>query len=240
MEPNPETNKEIIPDGRSNMEICPNCLEPNPDDLAVCSYCGMPLHPVDEDTAAVMTEDEQTLAAARAEAIPAEKKPDKKKKEQSGFRRIMPWLGLYLIYNAIISCIEIGQQRKLPTEEQPNYGLAYLSTAIWFAAGLLMAWPLVKKGWRKLRHLPDEEEEEVKPETPQEENESDKQAENEPVPETEEAEEAEFSEDGSDPEYGKEEPEEEPTEEHPDPDPVLTDEEPEEQEAEGADGEPTE
>ena len=186
MEQQPETNIEKIPEGRSNLEICPNCLEPNPDDLAVCSYCGRPLHPGDEEASSVMTEDEATLAAARAEAVSAEKKPEKKR-PKSGFRTIMPWLGLYLIYNAVISCIEIGQQRKLPAEEQPNYGLAYLSAAIWFAAGLLMAWPLVKKGWRKLRHLPDEEEEKAEEQQP----------ENGSAEETSETQTAETEEDGS-------------------------------------------
>ena len=229
MEPNPDKDTKIIREGRSNLEICPNCLEPNPQDLAVCSYCGRPLHPVDEDSDEVMTEDEQTLAAARAEAVPAEKKPDRKK-QQNGFRRIMPWLGLYLIYNAIISCIEIGQQRKLPTEEQPNFGLAYLSAAIWFAAGLLMAWPLVKKGWRKLRHLPEEEEEE-QPETPQQDSPDEEAAEEETVSEVLSKEDnAELSDDkaGAEEAFEKDE------------DPVMTDKAADEAEAEEEDGEPSE
>ena len=43
--------------------------------------------------------------------------------------------------------------------------IAYFSQVIWLAAGLLMAWPLIKKGYRKLRHLPEEDEVEEQAET---------------------------------------------------------------------------
>lgn len=153
-----ENRSEVIADGRSNLEICPNCLEPNDDDLAVCRYCGMPLHPGAETDPSAMPEDEQTLAQNRAEAVPEKK--ENKKPQESGFRRVMPWLGLYLIYYAITGCFDIKRQVSLAAEQgQPiNEPLAYISQGIWLIAGLLMSWPLIKKGYRKLRHLPEEEE----------------------------------------------------------------------------------
>lgn len=147
-----------LPGGRCNLEICPNCLEPNDDDLAVCRYCGQPLNPDAEPIdPSAMPEDEMTLAANRAAAVP-EKKPAKK--QESGFRRVMPWLGLYLIYYAITGCFDMNRQIKAAEEagQVVNKPLAYLSQGIWFLAGMLMAWPLLKKGYRKLRHLPEEDE----------------------------------------------------------------------------------
>ena len=157
----PETQQTELPGGRYNLEICPNCLEPNDDDLAVCKYCGQPLTPGAEvvDSAA-MPESEQELAANRAAAAAQENKP--KKKQESGFRRVMPWLGLYLIYYAVTGVIETAH-----TEELKDVKLAYLSWVIWFAAGILMSWPLWKKWYRKLRHLPEEDEAEGTPEADQ-------------------------------------------------------------------------
>ena len=87
-----EAPAEPLPGGRYNLEICPNCLEPNDDDLAVCRYCGQPLNPNAEPAdLSAMPEDEKTLQANREAAVP-EKKPAKK--QESGFRRVMPWLGL--------------------------------------------------------------------------------------------------------------------------------------------------
>lgn len=148
----PETRSTELPEGRNNLEICPNCLEPNDDDLAVCKFCGQPLIPGAEviDSSA-MPESEQELAANRAAAAEQANKP--KKKQESGFRRVMPWLGLYLIYYAITGVIETAH-----TEELKDVKLAYLSWVIWFAAGILMSWPLWKKWYRKLRHLPEEDE----------------------------------------------------------------------------------
>lgn len=149
----PEEPAEVLPEGRNNLEICPNCLEPNDDDLAICRYCGQPLHPgADVADVSAMPESEQKLAETRAAAAAQENKP--KKKQESGFRRVMPWLGLYLIYYAITGVIETSHN-----EELADVKLAYLSWVIWFAAGILMAWPLIKKGYRKLRHLPEEDEE---------------------------------------------------------------------------------
>ena len=105
-----------------------------------------------------MKESEEELAKNRAEAVPQDKKPAKK--QESGFRRIMPWLGLYLIYYAITGCFDIKRQIQMAAEEGQtvNAPLAYGAQVIWFAAGVMMAWPLIKKGYRKIRHLPEEEE----------------------------------------------------------------------------------
>ncbi|MBQ6509437.1 MAG: zinc ribbon domain-containing protein [Flexilinea sp.] len=157
--PDPEAPEEPLPGGRYNLEICPNCLEPNDDDLAVCRYCGQPLNPNAEPAdLSAMPEDEKTLEANRAAAV-SEKKPAKK--QENGFRRWMPWIGLYLIYYAVTGCFDMGRQIRAAQEagEEVNAALAYLSQGIWFLAGTLMAWPLIKKGYRKLRHLPEEDEE---------------------------------------------------------------------------------
>ena len=148
-----------------NLDICPNCLEPNTENLAVCKYCGMPLHKGVNPDAFAARETEEELAANRAAAVP--EPPKKQKKQENGFRRVMPWLGLYLIYYAITGCFDINRQIKAAEAEGQtvNTTLAYASQAIWLAAGLMMAWPLIKKGYRKLRHLPDEEESEEQAET---------------------------------------------------------------------------
>ena len=152
------TGSETLPEGRANLEICPNCLEPNDDDLAVCRYCGMPLHPGTEADPSAMPEDEKTLEQNRAEAVPEKKE---KKPQESGFRRVMPWLGLYLIYYAITGCFDIKRQIQQAMEEgqQVNEKLAYLSQAIWLIAGVMMAWPLIKKGWNKIHPSPEKPEE---------------------------------------------------------------------------------
>lgn len=156
-----------------NLDICPNCLEPNTDNLAVCKYCGMPLHQGADADEYIMKEESADLEANRREAVPEEKKPAKK--QESGFRRVMPWLGLYLIYYAITGCFDISRQIKAAEAEGQtvNVPLAYGSQAIWFIAGVMMAWPLIKKGYRKLRGLPEPEEaeetaEETTVETPEE------------------------------------------------------------------------
>ena len=147
-------------EGNGNLEICPNCLEPNTEDLAVCKYCGMPLHQGADADEFVSRESEAEMAANRAAAVPQEKKSAKK--QENGFRRIMPWLGLYLIYYAITGVFDIRRQIKAAEEagEAVNAPLAYLAQGIWFVAGVMMAWPLIKKGYRKLRHLPEPDEEE--------------------------------------------------------------------------------
>ncbi|MBQ6503342.1 MAG: hypothetical protein IJI57_05465 [Flexilinea sp.] len=149
----------------ANLDICPNCLEPNTENLAVCKYCGMPLHKGVDPDSFTAQETEEELAANRAAAVPEQ--PKKQKKQENGFRRVMPWLGLYLIYYAITGCFDINRQIKAAEAEGQtvNTALAYGAQVIWLAAGLLMAWPLIKKGWRKLRHLPDEDETEEQTET---------------------------------------------------------------------------
>lgn len=205
----PERNagSEEIPAGRFNLDICPNCLEPNPDDLAVCPYCGMPLHPGAETDPSAMPENEAELAAARAAAAAPEKKDEKKKPQESGFRRVMPWLGLYLIYYAITGIIETSRQ-----EELSSPALAYGSWVIYIIAGVLMAWPLIKKGYRKLFHIPEEDSSEEQPESDSDTDDADAliegpqpAEEEDPVEADEEADEPEFSRDAADPEGEDEE-----------------------------------
>ena len=143
---------ETMPVGRFNLEICPNCLEPNDEDLAVCPFCGQPLTPGAEIDPAVMAEDEKTLKANREAAVSEEK--EEKKPQENGFRRIMPWLGLYLIYYAVTGVFETAHN-----EELKDVKLAYLSWVIWAAAGILMGWPLIKKGWNKIHPAPEKPEE---------------------------------------------------------------------------------
>ena len=159
-EPAPEV--EALPpdvkESTGNLDICPNCLEPNTDDLAVCKYCGMPLHQGADAEEYVRQESEAELEANRAQAAPETKKPAKK--QENGFRRVMPWLGLYLIYYAITGCFDVNRQIKAAEAEGQavNAPLAYGAQVIWFAAGIMMAWPLIKKGYRKLRGIPEPEE----------------------------------------------------------------------------------
>ena len=151
-----------VSEGNGNLDICPNCLEPNTDDLAVCKYCGMPLHQGADPDEYLMKAEAENLEANRAEAVPEEpKKPAKK--EENGFRRVMPWLGLYIIYYAITGIIETSHQ-----EDLENPKLAYASWIIYIIAGVMLAWPLFKKGYRKLRHLPDPDEIEEEEETSEE------------------------------------------------------------------------
>ena len=147
-----------VKEDTGNLDVCPNCLEPNTDNLAVCKYCGMPLHQGADPDEYTMQTESADLEANRAEAAPEEKKPPKK--QENGFRRVMPWLGLYLIYYAVTGCIDINRQIKQAAEEGQtvNVPLAYGAQAIWFIAGVMMAWPLIKKGYRKLRGLPEPEE----------------------------------------------------------------------------------
>lgn len=210
-----ETSAEPLPGGRYNLEICPNCLEPNDDDLAVCRYCGQPLNPNAEPIdISAMPEDEKTLQANRAAAVP-EKKPAKK--QESGFRRVMPWLGLYLIYYAVTGCFDMSRQIKAAQEagQEVNTLLAYLSQGIWFLAGMLMAWPLIKKGYRKLRHLPEEDEEPAEaapaPETevPEEDTAEEADADEADVTEAEDSEAEDFEAESEEP---AEEPEADPAE----------------------------
>lgn len=138
---------------KSNLDICPNCLEPNRSDLANCEFCGMPLHPdaaaadegssVSTDTAetsivsdGTVTTVETSDEAPAASEIPAEKP---KKKENKGWSYAMRGFGIYIIFYAVSEGVrhfklEPGQERRL--------GL--ISDVIYLVAGCLMAWPLLK------------------------------------------------------------------------------------------------
>jgi hypothetical protein len=150
-----------VSEAAGNLEICPNCLEPNTENLAVCKYCGMPLHQGSDPDEYLMKKESENLEANRAESVPEAKKSEKK--QENGFRRVMPWLGLYLIYYAITGCFDVNRQIKQAAEEGQtvNAPLAYVSQGIWLVAGIMMALPLIKKGYRKLRGLPEPEEDET-------------------------------------------------------------------------------
>ena len=180
----PEAQAEKLPadTGTSpveNMSICPNCLEPNPDNLAVCPYCGQPLHPDADVPDSEMPEDAATLEANRQAALKAQQK-DQKNSRQNGFRRIMPYLGLYLIFDAVWRIIETSRMGIPENTENPgnpvNPMLVYGSHVLFIIAGILMAWPLIKQWINKIRpgtFKVDEEEADKKPseaETPAEES----------------------------------------------------------------------
>ena len=133
---------ECAEEGKSNLTICPNCLEPNPDDLAVCKFCGQPLHPgaepveLDGENADGLTSPEEQ-AENRADAVPAEEKKEEPKK--NNFDSIMPFLGLYVLYMAYETYSQLKAQLADPeTAATVNAKLGYLTVGIYVVAGLLL------------------------------------------------------------------------------------------------------
>ena len=130
-------------EGKSNLTICPNCLEPNPDDLAVCKFCGQPLHPGAEpvelsegENADGLTSPEEQ-AENRADAVPAEEKKEEPKK--NNFDSIMPFLGLYVLYMAYETYSQLKAQLADPEKAAAvNAKLGYLTVGIYVVAGLLL------------------------------------------------------------------------------------------------------
>ena len=135
--------EEAAEEGKSNLTICPNCLEPNPDDLAVCKFCGQPLHPGAEpvelsegENADGLTSPEEQ-AENRADAVPAEEKKEEPKK--NNFDSIMPFLGLYVLYMAYETYSQLKAQLADPeTAATVNSKLGYLTVGIYVVAGLLL------------------------------------------------------------------------------------------------------
>ncbi len=134
-------SEEVAEEGKSNLTICPNCLEPNPDDLAVCKFCGQPLHPGAEpvelsegENADGLTSPEEQ-AENRADAVPAEEKKEEPKK--NNFDSIMPFLGLYVLYMAYETYSQLKAQLADP-EANVNAKLGYLTVGIYVVAGLLL------------------------------------------------------------------------------------------------------
>lgn len=133
-----------------NLEVCPNCLEPNEEDLAVCKHCGMPLHPEPEQIEPVEPE---ALPAEAADDAPAAQEQDKKQ-EKGMFAKAMPYLGLYVLYVAITQFIEVKNNTD-PAAGDPKLG--YLACGIYMVAGILMVWPALRD-WlnkRKKREEPE-------------------------------------------------------------------------------------
>ncbi len=140
---------------KNNLNICPNCLEPNPDDLAVCKYCGMPLHPgaepveINGENSDGLTSEEE-MAENRAAAVPSDEKKEENRK--SGFNSIMPFLGLYVLYSAYQTWQQVRAQVADPeTAESVNPTLGYVSVAIYAVAGLLMLRPWIEKAIEMIR-----------------------------------------------------------------------------------------
>lgn len=140
---------------KNNLNICPNCLEPNSDDLAVCKYCGMPLHPgaepveINGENSDGLTSEEE-MAENRAAAVPSDEKKEENRK--SGFNSIMPFLGLYVLYSAYQTWQQVRAQVADPeTAESVNPTLGYVSVAIYAVAGLLMLRPWIEKAIEMIR-----------------------------------------------------------------------------------------
>ncbi len=144
---------------RYNMEICPNCLEANEADLAVCKYCGMPLRPVDDSAEIPEVECDGTLSE---ENSPEEKpegtltETEKPKEEKRGFRYAMRYLGIYVIVVAVEQMFSV-----LKTETDPSQRkLGILANVIYILAGILMAYPILGDYLKKRKsaeELPEEE-----------------------------------------------------------------------------------
>lgn len=130
---------------RSNLEICPNCLEPNQADLANCQYCGMPLHPETQQPAPTESAAEQgqseivsdPATGETAEAKPVVSERPKKKEPNKTWTFMMRGFGIYIIYYAISQ-----MPQALKVEDQKSRTLAILANVIYLVAGLMMAWPL--------------------------------------------------------------------------------------------------
>ncbi len=136
---------------RNNQEICPNCLEPNNDDLANCAFCGMPLHgnPGSVELSSEYSDAKTETGALPVQTASAEGTADssdpskaKNKKDEKinrGFTYAMRGMGLYLV---IYSITELPRSLKL--ENPQDRKLAVFGDIIYLVAGCLMAWPLLK------------------------------------------------------------------------------------------------
>jgi hypothetical protein len=136
---------------RNNQEICPNCLEPNNDDLANCAFCGMPLHgnpgvvelPSDHEDGNTNSEISSDPSASIQGSVESADSPKGKSKKDDkinrGFTYAMRGMGLYLV---VYSITELPRSLKL--ENPQDRKLAAFGDIIYLVAGCLMAWPLLK------------------------------------------------------------------------------------------------
>lgn len=135
---------------RANLEICPNCLEENREDLAVCKYCGMPLR-ADGDVE-MPTEEEIAEIRSAEEQAPAEPQPEEKKEEKkNGFRYAMRYLGLYVIVTAIFQLIDVFKNETDPSQIK----LGILANVIYIIAGVMMAYPILGDWLKKRKEAKD-------------------------------------------------------------------------------------
>ncbi|GEM_PF-929008 len=130
-------------ENHDNLEVCPNCLEPNTQDLANCAFCGMPLRAqIGEDGELTDQPETQQLElsdAAHTEAPRAQQSP-KEEKKKGMWATAKRGIGLYLIIYAVMEF-----PRALKIESSRDRTLAIISNLIYIAAGLLMSWPMIKE-----------------------------------------------------------------------------------------------
>ena len=129
---------------RDNLEICPNCLEPNAKDLANCAYCGMPLRPQTSETGEIIESPENRASGEETPEHETEQKksapPQKAEKKTNTWTKVMRGMGLYLI---VYSIMEMPRSFQL---ENPNdRTLSIISNVIYLVAGGMLAWPMLKE-----------------------------------------------------------------------------------------------
>ena len=129
---------------RENLEICPNCLEPNAKDLANCAYCGMPLRPQTSETGEIIESPENRASGEETPEHETEQKksapPQQAEKKKSNWTRVMRGMGLYLIVYAIMEL-----PRSFQLENPNDRTLSIISNVIYIVAGGMLAWPMLKE-----------------------------------------------------------------------------------------------
>ena len=138
---------------RDNLEICPNCLEPNEKDLANCAYCGMPLRKQAETAGEIISSESTEKPDSDESAKPnSPKAPAEEKKPKRGMANVMRGMGIYLIFYAVTEI-----PRSLNVEDPKNRMLAIVSDIIYMVAGVMMAWPLFKDYQKKRKEKKEKE-----------------------------------------------------------------------------------
>lgn len=138
---------------RDNLEICPNCLEPNEKDLANCAYCGMPLRKQAETAGEIISSESTEKPDSDESAKPnSPKAPAEEKKPNRGMAYAMRGMGIYLIFYAVTEI-----PRSLKVEDPKNRMLAIVSDIIYMVAGVMMAWPLFKDYQKKRKEKKEKE-----------------------------------------------------------------------------------
>ncbi len=152
-EETPQTNLETTP-AKTGPVICPNCMEPVPEGQRICPSCGWdldkePEEKISDPTAGTPVNPVSAVSnPGGKEGSPDEKKREEKKK--NNMSNLMQGLGIYIIYYAISNMVSA---RKLAPKEK---NMAFIADLIYLIAGIMLVWPLIKKGIRKLKGIPDE------------------------------------------------------------------------------------